>query len=93
MPCRCSTVGLPARRETAIAKAFCNRACQFVTLTAHQLHGGVGFMQEFDLQMYTRQMQGMALRLGTLDEHLEVVADELLGDPLAAIGVRSAAWR
>ena len=73
--------GLPARRETAIAKAFCNRACQFVTLTAHQLHGGVGFMQEFDLQMYTRQMQGMALRLGTSDEHLEVVADELLGVP------------
>ena len=73
--------GLPARREIAIAKAFCNRACQFVTLTAHQLHGGVGFMQEFDLQMYTRQMQGMALRLGTSDDHLEVVADELLGVP------------
>ena len=71
--------GLPARREIAIAKAFCSRACQFVTLTAHQLHGGVGFMQEFDLQMYTRQMQGMALRLGTADDHLEVVADELLG--------------
>ena len=73
--------GLPARREIAIAKAFCSRACQFVTLTAHQLHGGVGFMQEFDLQMYTRQMQGMALRLGTADDHLEVVADELLGAP------------
>ena len=71
--------GLPARREIAVAKAFCNRACQFVTLTAHQLHGGVGFMQEFDLQMYTRQMQGLALRLGTSDEHLETVADELLG--------------
>ncbi len=71
--------GLPARREIAIAKAFCSRACQFVTLTAHQLHGGVGFMQEFDLQMYTRQMQGMALRLGTADDHLEVVANELLG--------------
>lgn len=71
--------GLPARREIAIAKAFCSRACQFVTLTAHQLHGGVGFMQEFDLQMYTRQVQGMALRLGTADDHLEVVAAELLG--------------
>ena len=38
-------------------------------------------MQEFDLQMYTRQMQGMALRLGTADDHLETVAHELLGEP------------
>ncbi len=76
--------GLPARREIAMAKAFCSRACQFVTLTAHQLHGGVGFMQEFDLQMYTRQMQGMALRLGTVDDHLEVVADELLGEAVSS---------
>ncbi len=71
--------GLPARGEVAMAKAFCSRACQQVTLTAHQLHGGVGFMQEFDLQIYTRQMQGMALRLGTADEHLEVVASEFIG--------------
>ena len=69
--------GLPARREVALAKAFCSKACQEVTLTAHQLHGGVGFMQEFDLQIYTRQMEGMVLRMGTADEHLEVFAQEM----------------
>lgn len=70
-------LGLPARKDVALAKAFCSRACQEVTLTAHQLHGGVGFMQEYDLQLYTRQMEGMALRLGTAPEHLQVVAQEL----------------
>ena len=69
--------GLPARKEVALAKAFCSKACQEVTLTAHQLHGGVGFMQEFDLQIYTRQMEGMVLRMGTADEHLEVFAQEM----------------
>ncbi len=69
--------GLPARKEVALAKAFCSNACQEVTLTAHQLHAGVGFMQEFDLQIYTRQMQGMVLRMGTADEHLEVFAQEM----------------
>ena len=71
------TKGLPSRKEISIAKAFCSKACQEVTLTAHQLHGGVGFMQEFDLQIYTRQMEGMVLRFGTPDEHLEMLAEEL----------------
>ena len=71
------TKGLPSRKEISIAKAFCSKACQEVTLTAHQLHGGVGFMQEFDLQIYTRQMEGMVLRFGTPDEHLEMLAEEM----------------
>lgn len=70
--------GLPARREVSLAKAFCSRAGQEVTLTAHQLHGGVGFMQEFDLQFYTRQMESLVLRLGTMQDHLKVVSRETM---------------
>lgn len=67
--------GLPAKKHLSVAKAFCSRAARQVTLTAHQLHGGVGFMQEHPLQFYSRLAKALELRLGTPREHLQVVAD------------------
>ena len=36
--------GSHGHREVAIAKLKCNEAYKWATLTAHQLHGGMGFL-------------------------------------------------
>lgn len=69
--------GLPAAKEIAIAKAWTGQAYKRVTLTAHQLHGGIGFVREYDVQFYTRRAKATELSLGTPDQHLEKLAVQL----------------
>lgn len=57
--------GLPADESIALAKAWTGEAYTRTCLTAHQLHGGVGFMQEYDLQLWTRRAKAMELKWGT----------------------------
>src|SRR5439155_1072055 len=45
--------GLPAAREVAVAKAWTGRAYREATLTAHQLHGGAGYVIEHELHRYS----------------------------------------
>ncbi|HEY3186886.1 MAG TPA: acyl-CoA dehydrogenase family protein, partial [Solirubrobacteraceae bacterium] len=45
--------GLAAEREVAIAKAWTGRAYVSITLTAHQLHGGAGYVVDHDLHRYS----------------------------------------
>jgi len=59
------------------AKAFANDKCVFVARSAQQLHGGIGFIMEFDIQLYYRRIVSYALRFGTTHEHRARVADTL----------------
>lgn len=59
--------GMLAEREVALAKLKSGEAYKFVSLTAHQLHGGMGYMREFDLHLWTERAK----------------ATELLGGPAA----------
>ena len=59
--------GRLAEREVALAKQRCGEAYKFATLTAHQLHGGMGYMREFDLHLWSERAK----------------ASELLGGPAA----------
>ncbi len=63
--------GNPA--DVAYAKILASAAAREITIMAHQLHGGFGFMKEYDLQFYTRIAAGGALRFGTADDHLAAV--------------------
>lgn len=47
--------GATAEREVAIAKLKCNEAYKTASLTAHQLHGGMGYMREFDLHLWSER--------------------------------------
>jgi alkylation response protein AidB-like acyl-CoA dehydrogenase len=69
--------GLPAIREVAIAKAWTSPAYTQATLTAHQLHGGMGFVTEYPLWLYSNRAKWCEARLGTADRHLETVAAAL----------------
>ena len=69
--------GLPADEQISIAKAWTGDANTRVCLTAHQLHGGVGFMQEYDLQLWTRRAKAMELKWGTPRFHRKKLAGML----------------
>lgn len=70
--------GLDADVDVSTAKAWVNEACRRVAADAHQIHGGIGFTQEYDLQLYTRRIKGAEARLGDTEYHREKVA-ALLG--------------
>ena len=73
--------GLPAGVEVSQAKAFCNEKCEAVVRTSQTIHGGIGFMMEFDLQLWFRRVSAWTMRLGTSHEHRARVARALLDSP------------
>ena len=70
--------GLPARVEVAQAKAFANEKCLAAVRMAQQIHGGIGFIAEFDQQLWYRRVAAWSLRCGTAPEHRRTVAESLL---------------
>jgi alkylation response protein AidB-like acyl-CoA dehydrogenase len=44
---------------------------------AHQVVGGMGFMEEYDLQLYFKHAKAAEQVLGDADYHRELVAQEL----------------
>ena len=66
--------GGPADREIALAKVLTDRAYKSTTLTAQQIHGGIGFMEEYDLQLWTRRARVAELKYGAPARHREALA-------------------
>ena len=73
--------GLPAGVEVSQAKAFCNDKCEAVVRTSQVIHGGIGFMMEFDLHLWYRRVCAWSMRLGTTFEHRAKIARALLDQP------------
>jgi len=73
--------GLPASVEVSQAKAFCNEKCQAVVRSSQQIHGGIGFIEEFPLHLWYRRVAAWTMRLGTTFEHRARVARALLDRP------------
>lgn len=70
--------GLSARVEVAQAKAFASEKCLAAVRMAQQIHGGIGFIAEFDQQLWYRRVAAWSLRCGTAPEHRVLVAESLL---------------
>ncbi len=62
------------------AQALCaaTEAAQFSVQEAIQLHGGVGFTWEYDVQLYFKRAQAGSVRLGAPSQWRERVAAQLL---------------
>ena len=73
--------GLPASIEVSQAKAFCNDKCLAVGHHANIIHGGLAFMEEFDLNLWFRRTNVMAMKLGTSFDHRARVASALIDQP------------
>jgi alkylation response protein AidB-like acyl-CoA dehydrogenase len=69
--------GQSAEREVAIAKAWTGRAYREITLLAHQLHGGAGYVVEHPLHRHTLRAKQAELLFGSTEEWLEDLADRL----------------
>jgi len=69
--------GLPAAKEISMAKARSSDASRRVSLLGVKVHGGIGIIDEYDMQLYFRRAKAMELAYGDADYHREMVAAEL----------------
>jgi alkylation response protein AidB-like acyl-CoA dehydrogenase len=60
-------VGRPAARQVAIAKLRCSETYKTATLQCHQLMGGVGFLRESDLHLWSERAKVSEIRNGSPD--------------------------
>jgi alkylation response protein AidB-like acyl-CoA dehydrogenase len=66
------------RFAASMAKAFCGDACRNICNSALQIHGGVGFTQEFDVHLYLKRGKVLEYAFGDAAWHRERVASVVL---------------
>ncbi|RLC94157.1 MAG: acyl-CoA dehydrogenase [Chloroflexi bacterium] len=71
------TEGLPADREVSMAKAWVSEAIGRVTRLGHQIHGGVGYIMDHDMQLYFRRGEAAKALFGNAVFHRELIACQL----------------
>jgi alkylation response protein AidB-like acyl-CoA dehydrogenase len=69
--------GIPCMKEVAMAKAYAGDAYQRVTANAMQVHGAIGFTEEYNLHYYYKQAKSLQLMYGGGAWHRNVVAREM----------------
>jgi 3-oxocholest-4-en-26-oyl-CoA dehydrogenase beta subunit len=70
--------GLPHAVEAAAAKAYGSRAAAQVAHCAHEVHAGLAFMMECDVQLFSRRLKAWELDLGDAHYHDERLVKALL---------------
>ena len=66
--------GQDASEEVASTKALANEFFERLANDAFRVHGAIGYSNEYDLQLYTRRLQGFCRTLGETQESLERAA-------------------
>ena len=66
--------GRDASEEVASTKALANEFFERLANDAFRVHGAIGYSNEYDLQLYTRRLQGFCRTLGETQESLERAA-------------------
>jgi alkylation response protein AidB-like acyl-CoA dehydrogenase len=69
--------GLPYERQAAMAIAFGKKAAAHLHRQAHEVHAGMGFMLEHDLQLFSRRSKFWENNLGDARHYQEQLADVL----------------
>jgi alkylation response protein AidB-like acyl-CoA dehydrogenase len=69
--------GLSFEKEASMCKAWGSEAYRKLVALAHQVIGGMGFMEEYDLQLYFKHAKAAEQVFGDADFHREWVAQEL----------------
>jgi len=67
--------GRASAEQVALAKAAVSRSAPEVTMLAHQLHGGHGFIEENDLYFFTLRGRERANAWGSAEECLALAAE------------------
>jgi 3-oxocholest-4-en-26-oyl-CoA dehydrogenase beta subunit len=61
-------------RQLAVAKNWAAKTVTEVTMLAHQLHGGIGVTEDYDLHFFTRRGKDRAVAWGSADETIRHLA-------------------
>ncbi len=69
--------GLPFEKEASMCKAWVSDSYRKLAALGHQVIGGVGFMEEHDLQLYFKRAKAAELMFGDAAYHREMVAREM----------------
>lgn len=69
--------GIPCAKEIAMAKAWCNDAYKKATWTAQQVHGGMGFTEEYDLHLFYKHAKASELAFESSWFHRSKVAEAM----------------
>ncbi|HXO81779.1 MAG TPA: acyl-CoA dehydrogenase family protein, partial [Mycobacterium sp.] len=68
--------GHTATRQTAIARMHAATAAKLITLDAHQLHGGMGYVVETDLHLFSERARVLSTLGGGADVAATWLEDE-----------------
>jgi alkylation response protein AidB-like acyl-CoA dehydrogenase len=69
-----ASAGEPFEREASLAKAQASKAAAAMTFAAHEVHAGIGFINDYNLQLYTLRCKHWEYGLGDRNYHLDLVA-------------------
>lgn len=69
--------GIACDKEIAMAKAWCNEAYRKSTWIAQQVHGGIGFTEEYDLHLYYKHAKASELAFEGSWFHRSKVSEEM----------------
>ena len=81
---RGGTLGDELPEAASVAKAYCSDAYFHNAGTGIQLHGGVGFTAEYDIQLYFKRAKSTETFLGNSAWHRERLAARLLDEEVPA---------
>ncbi len=66
--------GLPCETEVAMAKAWASEAYRKTTWIAQQIQGGIGFTEEWDMQLYYKHAKACELAFGSSWFHRDQIS-------------------
>ena len=69
--------GMDSEKDVSMAKAWVNDAYYRICVNGHQVHGGVGFTEEFDVGLYFRRAKAQEISFGDADFHCDIVAQKM----------------
>lgn len=69
----------PAQRDVSAAKVACGDAAYLASRTGLQVHGAIGYTQEFDLSIWITKVRALVTAFGTPAHHRALVLDSLIG--------------
>ncbi len=69
--------GIPCKKEVAVAKAWVSEAYKHIASLGHQIFGGVGYMVDHDMTLYSRRAKAAEIAFGDAGFHRRMVAQEI----------------
>lgn len=69
--------GTATEKDIAVAKQWASKTATEVPMMSHQLHGGIGVTEDYDLHFFSRRGKERALSWGTAEECLALVAESV----------------